>query len=106
MLAHEPRASKNVFRASRMLGPTEIIRAARQAVARYGAESVRVQSVLQAVLAAQARGESADLFDILVHEELLSRRQANDLRSGLDQTQVDPDTDVNSKEKKKPAQPA
>jgi serine/threonine protein kinase len=86
-----------------MLGPSEIIRAARQAVARYGAESVRVQSVLQTVLAAQARGDTADLFEILVHEELLSRRQAHDLRSGLDQTQVDPDTDVTSKNSKKPA---
>ena len=48
-----------------MLGPSEMVRAARQAVARYGAEAVRVQKVLQTVLAAQGRGEAADLFDAL-----------------------------------------
>jgi eukaryotic-like serine/threonine-protein kinase len=82
-----------------MLGPSEIVRAARLAVARYGAEAVRVQNVLQAVLLAQAQGEGADLLAALVDEKLLTARQANDLRSGLDQTQVDPDTDVKSKEK-------
>ena len=75
-----------------MLGTSEIVRAARQAVARYGAEAVCVQEVLRTVLAAQARGESADLFDALVHASVLSSRQAHDLRGGLDQTQVDPDT--------------
>src|SRR5260221_4277142 len=99
MLAHEPRASTSASGMTRMLGPAEIIRAARLAVARYGAEAVRVQNVLQAVLTAQAHGEGADLFDALVDDNLLTARQANDLRSGLDQTQVDPDTDVKSKEK-------
>jgi eukaryotic-like serine/threonine-protein kinase len=81
-----------------MLGPAEIIRAARLAVARYGAEAVRVQDVLQTVMAAQARGEAADLLDELVHAELLSARQARDLRNGLDQTQVDPETGDNLKD--------
>src|SRR6516164_1199646 len=63
-----------------MLGPADIIRAARLAVARYGAEPVGVQGVLQTVMAAQARGDTADLFDALVAAELLSARQAQDLR--------------------------
>ncbi len=91
-----------------MLAPAEIIRAARLAVARYGAEAVRVQDVLQTVMTAQARGESADLFDALVHAELLSPRQAHDLRNGLDQTQVDPDTGDNLNDPpaaRRPAQP-
>ena len=75
-----------------MLGPAEITRAARLAVARYGAEPGQVQDVLDAVLAAQARGEKADVLDALVEAALLSERHAGDLRSGLDQTQVDPDT--------------
>jgi serine/threonine protein kinase len=83
-----------------MLGPAEIIRAARLAVARYGAEAACVQQVLQAVIAAQARGEGADLLEALVEAEQLSARQAQDLRTGLDQTQVDPDTDDNLKERK------
>src|ERR1043166_7093331 len=74
-----------------MLGPSELIRAARLAVLRYGAEAVRVQQVVQAVLAAQARGEAADLFDALVAEKVLSARQARELQRGLDDTQVDPD---------------
>jgi serine/threonine-protein kinase len=86
-----------------MLGPSEMVRAARQAVARYGAEAVRVQSVLQTVLAAQGRGEAVDLFDALVGEDILSARQAHDLRSGLDQTQVDPDTDLTAKTSLRPA---
>jgi eukaryotic-like serine/threonine-protein kinase len=83
-----------------MLGPAEIIRAARLAVARYGAEPGSVQEVLQAVMAAHVRGEAADLFDALVTADLLSARQAQDLRSGLDQTQVDPETDDNLKDRR------
>jgi serine/threonine-protein kinase len=86
-----------------MLGPADIIRAARLAVARYGAEPVGVQGVLQTVMAAQARGDTADLFDALVAAELLSARQAQDLRGGLDQTQVDPDTGENVKERERAA---
>ena len=76
-----------------MLGPADLIRAARLAVVRYGAEAVSVQQVLQAVLAAQARGEAADLFDALVADKVLSSRQARELRRGLDETQLDPDSD-------------
>jgi serine/threonine-protein kinase len=82
-----------------MLAPSEIMRAARLAVARFGVEAVSVQEILQAVLAAQARGESADLFDALVEADLLSLRQANELRSGLDLTQVDPETGDDTKDK-------
>jgi serine/threonine-protein kinase len=80
-----------------MLAPSEIIRAARLAVARYGAEANSVQDVLQAVMTAQARGETTDLFDELVQADVLSARQASALRTGLDQTQVDPDTGDNLK---------
>ncbi len=73
-----------------MLGPADIIRAARLAVARYGAEADRVQIILQSVLAAHARGESADFFDALAAADVLTARQANELRAGLDQTQIDP----------------
>jgi serine/threonine-protein kinase len=89
-----------------MLGPVENVRAARLAVARFGAEAMSVQEILQAVTAAQARGESADLFDALVEARLLSARQAQELRGGLDQTQVDPDTGDNLKENGKPHRPA
>jgi serine/threonine-protein kinase len=83
------------------------MRAARLAVARYGAEAVSVQQVLQAVLAAQARGETADLFEALVGADLLSTRQASDLRAGLDLTQVDPETGDDLKDKlgQRPAKP-
>jgi serine/threonine-protein kinase len=89
-----------------MLGPTENVRAARLAVARFGAEAMGVQQVLQAVTAAQARGETADLFNALVDAELLTLRQANDLRGGLDQTQIDPDTADSLKQNGKPKSPA
>ncbi len=49
-----------------MLGPAETIRAARLAVAHYGAEAAGVQAVLHTVMVAQARGDGADLFDALV----------------------------------------
>jgi serine/threonine-protein kinase len=69
--------------------PSEIIRAARLAVSNYGADPSRVQEVVQAVLAAQARGEGSDLFAALVREDILTPRQAAELRTGLDKTQVD-----------------
>ena len=76
-----------------MFGPSDLIRAARLAVVRYGAEAERVQQVLQTVLAAQARGETADLFEALAADKVLSPRQAKELRRGLDETQVDPESD-------------
>jgi serine/threonine-protein kinase len=65
-------------------------RAAALAVSRYGADRQRVQSAYQAVLQAQARGETADLVDLLVRQQLLTAEQARELRNGLDVTQVDP----------------
>ncbi len=64
-------------------------RAAELAVSRYGADPVRVRRLLQALVAAQARGEAAVLYDLFEREQLLSPDQINDLRFALDRTQID-----------------
>jgi serine/threonine protein kinase len=64
-------------------------RAAHLAVSRFGAEPVRVQELYQQVLKTRAKGESADLLDILVQQHLLTSGQAQELRAGLDVTHID-----------------
>ncbi len=60
------------------------------AVTRFGLDRVRVQEAVQAVLEAQAQGKSADLVDLLLARQLLSREQAEQVRGALDKTQIDP----------------
>lgn len=64
-------------------------RAVQLAVSRYGAETSRVQQVFYQVRQTQARGQAADLLDALVLARLLTSVQAQELRSGLDTTQID-----------------
>jgi serine/threonine-protein kinase len=65
-------------------------RAARLAVSRFGAEASKVRSLYQQARAAQTQGKGTDLLDILVQQKVLTAAQAQDLRLGLDATQIDP----------------
>ena len=64
-------------------------RAAQLAVVRYGADPVRVQQVVNSVLDSHSRGGEEDLYSALVVEKLLSSAQAEELRQGLEKTQID-----------------
>jgi eukaryotic-like serine/threonine-protein kinase len=66
-----------------------LTRAADLAVSRYGADADRVHALVEAALAASARGEPVDVYVLLEREQLLTARQVRDLRFALDQTQFD-----------------
>jgi serine/threonine-protein kinase len=70
-----------------MPNPTED-RAALLAVSRFGADSVKVQQAIQAVLQSRRQGKAADLLDYLLKEKLLNESQVQELRVDLDRTQL------------------
>jgi serine/threonine-protein kinase len=65
-------------------------RAAHLAVSRYGADRARVQQILQAVQESRARGERADVLDLLLESALLAVEEIQEIRTGLEVTQIDP----------------
>jgi serine/threonine-protein kinase len=65
-------------------------RAAKLAVARYGADQEQVRRVFTAAAQAHARGEPTNVLDSLVLEKLLTPSQAEELRQSLDATHIDP----------------
>jgi len=74
-----------------MLTESEI-RAAGLAVAQFGVDPVEVERLTNLVIDGRARGESVTLFSLLEEEGLLAGQQVHDLRFGLDQTRLDPNT--------------
>src|SRR4051794_22258656 len=68
-------------------------RAALLAVARYGADQLRVRRVCKAVSLAKNDGQAVDLLEVFVRKRLLSAEQASTLRRALDVTHFDPDPD-------------
>src|SRR5262249_9794530 len=65
-------------------------RAVQLAVSRYGADRDRVQSLLHSVVKAQGRGEAVDLLEVFLRAGVLTEAQAQELRSGLQKTRIDP----------------
>ncbi len=72
-------------------------RAAALAVSRYGADRKQVDHAAQVVVRARARGQSADLLDVLLDEGLLGPADAEELRLSLTATQFDPGAPPNGK---------
>src|SRR5262245_49917746 len=70
-----------------MAYPTEE-RAAALAVSRFGADSAKVQQVIQAVLQSRRQGKPADLLDYLLAEKILNVGQVQELRVDLERTQL------------------
>jgi len=70
-----------------MPNPTEE-RAAALAVSRFGADPAKVREAVQAVLHTRQQGKAADLFDLLLAENILSLNQVQELRLDLDRTQL------------------
>jgi eukaryotic-like serine/threonine-protein kinase len=64
-------------------------RAAQLAVSRYGAAAAKVQRLYQQVVQAQTKGQTVDLLDTLVGQQVLTATQAQELRAGLDTTHMD-----------------
>jgi serine/threonine protein kinase len=64
-------------------------RAAALAVIRYGVDRLRVKEAARSVQRAQAEGRQADVIGTLLHENLLSATQAEQIRLELGKTQID-----------------
>jgi serine/threonine protein kinase len=72
-----------------MLTETEM-RAFDLAVSRFGVAPSRVKEVANSLAERRARGERADLFQLLATESILDPSQIRDLQASLDKTQIDP----------------
>src|SRR5439155_19835748 len=66
-------------------------RAAALAVIRFGVDKTRIKETARTLKQAQAEGQSADILNSLVNQNLLSPVQAEEIRVALDRTQIDPD---------------
>ena len=64
-------------------------RAAELAVAHYGADARRVSSLKRRVEESRGRGETLDLLELFLQENILTVHQLKELRFGLQRTHVD-----------------